>query len=75
MDFSKKSGRLPSAGAEIQASVSHCSANCLPILDCLIPHFKLKDKDSENIKAYHVNTVVFNFDQIKRQAFFLGHPV
>ena len=75
MHFSKKSGRLSSAGAEIQALVSHCSANFQPILDCFIPNFKLKYEDSENIKVDCVNTVVFNLHQIKRRAcFFFGTP-
>ena len=75
MHFSKKSGRLSSAGPEFQALVSHCSANFQPILDCCIPNFKLKCEDSENIKADCVNTVVFNLHQIKRRAFLWGHPV
>ena len=40
----------------------------------LIPNFKLKYEDSENIKANPVKTVVFNLHQFKRRAFFLGHP-
>ena len=59
MHFSKKSGRLSSAGAEILAFVSHCSVNFQPILDCFIPNFKLKYENSENIKADRVNTFVF----------------
>ena len=74
MHFLKKSGRLSSAGNEIQAFVSHCSGNFQLILDCFIPNFKLKYEDSENIKADHVNTVVFNLHQIKRRAFFFGTP-
>ena len=69
MHFSKKSGRLSSAGPESLAFVSHCSANFELILDCFIPNFKLKYEDSENLKADCVNTVVFNLHQIKRQAF------
>ena len=60
MHFSKKSGRLSSAGAEIQAFVSHCSANFQPTLDCFMPNFKLEYDDSKNIKPDRVNTVVFN---------------
>ena len=74
MHFSKKSGQLSSAGAEIQHFVSHCSANFSPILDCFISNFKLKYEDSENIKADRVNTVVFNLQQIKRRALFFGTP-
>ena len=48
--FSKKSGRLSSAGPEIWALSSHCSVKFQPILDCIIPYFKLKYEDSENIK-------------------------
>ena len=59
-------------GPEIQAFVSHCLANFLPILDCLIPNFKLKYEDSENVKAERLNVVVFNLHQIKRRAFFFG---
>ena len=36
-------------------------------------NFKLKYEDSENIKADRVHTIVFNLDQITRQAFFFGH--
>ena len=73
MHFSKKSGRLSSAGPEILAFVSHCSANSQLILDCFIPNFQLKYDDSDNTKADRVNTVVFNLHQIKRRAFF-GTP-
>ena len=71
--FSEKLGRLSSAGAEFQAFVRHCSVNFELILDCFIPNFKLKYEDSENIKADCVNAVIFNLQQIKRRAFFLGH--
>ena len=40
-----------------------------------IPNFKVKYEDSENVKADRINTVVFSLHEIKRQAFFLGHPV
>ena len=60
---------------KILAFDSHCSANFQPILDCFIPNVKLKYEDLENIKADLVSTVVFNLYQIKRRAFFLGHPV
>ena len=49
------SGRLSSAGPEILAFGSHCSANFQPISDCFVPNIKLKYKDSENIKADGVN--------------------
>ena len=75
MHFSKKSGRLSSAGPEIQAFVSHCLANVQPILDCSVSNFMLKYDDSENVKADRVNTVVVSLHQIKRRAFYLGHPV
>ena len=32
-------------------------------------------EDLENINADRVNMVVFKLHQIKRRAFFLGHPV
>ena len=70
--FRKKSGWLSSAGPEIEALFSHCSANFQPILDCLIPMFKLKYEDSENIKEDLVNKVVFNLYRIKRRAFLGG---
>ena len=73
MHFSKKSGRLSSAGPEIQAFVSHCSVNFQPILDCFIPDVKFKYEDSENVNTDHVNTVVFNLHQIQRRSFF-GTP-
>ena len=72
--LSKKSGRLSSAGPEIQAFVSHCLANFYSILDCFTPNFKLKYQDLENAKADHVNTVAFNLHQIKRRAFIFGTP-
>ena len=71
--FSKKSGRLSSTGSEILTFGSHCSPNFQPILDCVIPKFKLEYDDLENIKTDSVNTVVFNLHQIKRLKFF-GTP-
>ena len=38
-------------------------------------NFKLKYENSESIKADRVNAVVFYLAQIKRRAFFGGHPV
>ena len=79
MHFSKKLGRIPallSADPKILAFGSYSSAKFQPILDCFIPTFKLKNGDSENIKADCVNTVVFNLHQIKNSGvFFLGDPV
>ena len=69
MHFSTKSGLL-SAGPEILAFGSHCSANVQPILKCFITNFKLKYEDLENVKADCINTVVFNRHQIKRRRFF-----
>ena len=71
----EKSGRLSSAGPEILAFGSHCSAKFQPILDCFIPNFKLKYEDSENININYVDTVVFNLHQIKQRNLSLGHPV
>ena len=70
--FSKKSGRLSSAGPEILALISHCLANVQPILGNFIPNFKMKHEDSENIKARRVNTIVLNLHSVKRQAFSFG---
>ena len=67
--FRKKSGRQSSAGPEILAFVSHCSANLQLILDCFIPKFKLKYENLENINIGRVNTFVFNLHQSKRRAF------
>ena len=50
-------------------------ANFQSILDCFIPNFKLKHEVLENRKADCASTVVFNLHKIKRQAFFMGHPV
>ena len=73
--FSKKLDRLSSAGREIITFGSHCSTNFQPIWECFLPSFKMKYRDSENIKADHVKTVVFNFiHQIKHIDFF-GTPV
>ena len=44
--FSKKSGCQSSAGAEILAYISYCSAKFEPILDSFIPNLKLKYKDT-----------------------------
>ena len=73
--FSKNSGPLSSTGSEILAFGSQCSANCQPILDCVIPKFKLKYDDLENVKTDRVNTVVFNLHEIKQLKFVLGHTV
>ena len=71
----RKPDRLSSAGTKILAFGSHSMSNFQSILDCLIPSFKLKHEDLENIKTDCVSTVVFNLHQIKRRAFFMGHPV
>ena len=73
--FFKKLGPLSSAVRKILAFVSHFSVNFEPVLDCLIPNFKLKYDDSENINGDCANVVIFNLGQIKRWAMFLGHPV
>ena len=73
MHFSKKSGRLLSAGPEILAFVGYCSANFQSILDFFISTFKLKYEDLKDIKADRVNTVVLSLHQIKRRAFFGTH--
>ena len=65
--ISKKSGRLSPAGPEVLTFRSHCSAKFQPILDCLIPNFKLKYEDSENMKTDGVDTVVFNLHHIKQR--------
>ena len=75
MHFRKNLVACSSAGPKILAFSSHFSANFQPILNCFIPNFKLKFDNSQNIKAYRVNTVVSNLNQIKRRAFILGHPV
>ena len=67
--FSKKSGCLSSAGPEILAFGSHCSANFQSILDYFIPKLTIKYEDSENIKTGGVNTVGFNLHQIKQELF------
>ena len=72
--FPEISGRLSSAVPKILAFVSHFSGKFKPVLDCLVPSFKLKCQDSENINGDCVNVVVFNLRQIKRRAIF-GHPV
>ena len=76
MHFSKKNlVACSSAGPKVVAFGNHSSANIQPILNCFILNFKLKYDDLKSIKADRVSTVVFNVHQIKRQAFFLGHPV
>ena len=66
--------RLSSTGSKILAFGSHCSANFQPILNCLIPKFKLKYDDLENIKTDRVNTVVFTLLQIRQSKFLFGTP-
>ena len=68
--FRKNRVVCSSAAPEILAFGSHCSAIFRPILDCFIPNFKLKYKDSENIEAAHVNTIISNLHQIKRRVLF-----
>ena len=68
--FSKISGRLSSVGTKILAFGSRSLANFQLIFDCFIPNFELKYKDSENIKADRINSIILNLHQIKRQAFF-----
>ena len=75
LHFSKKSGRLSSAGPEILAFGSQCSANFRLILDYFILNLKLEYDDSEYIKLNHSNTIVFKLRQIKQMNVFLGHPV
>ena len=66
-----KTGPLSLAGTKILAFGSRSVANFQSILDCFIPNFK----DLENIETDCVSTVLFNLHQIKRRAFFMGHPV
>ena len=40
-----------------------------------MPNFKLKNEDSENIKADCVDTVVLNLHHVNHWELFLGHPV
>ena len=69
-------GHLLSAGPQLSAFVSHCSANFQPILDSSIQNFELKYEDSENIPTDHVNVVVvFNLHQIKQRNVFWGHLI
>ena len=62
-------GRLSLAGRKILAFGSHSMVNFQPVLDFLIPNFKLKYEDSKNIKTDCVSTVIFNLHQIKRYIF------
>ena len=71
--FQNKMGRLSSAGPEISAFGSYCSAKVQPILDCFMEKFELRYEDSENIKTHRVDTVVFKLHQIKQRKFF-GTP-
>ena len=71
--YSKTPGRLSSVGPEILAFGSHCLAKFQTILDCFIPHFKLKYEDSENVKANRIDVVIFKLHQIKQRKFF-GTP-
>ena len=74
VDFPKNLVVCSSAGPKILAFGSHCSANFQPILDCLIPNFKLKHEDSENIKADRVRAVIFNLDKSNVMHCFFGTP-
>ena len=75
MRFSKITGRLSLEGPKILPFGSHSMAKFQSILDCSIANFKLKYEDLENIKTDRVATLAFNLHQIKRRAFFMGHPV
>ena len=72
-NFRKNRVVCSSGGPKSLAFRSHSLANFQPILDCVIPNFKLKYENLDNIKAGCVNTVVFNLHHIKRRAFF-GTP-
>ena len=58
--FRKLTGGLSLAGPKILAFGSHSTANFQSILGGLIPNFKLRYEDVENIKTDRVTTVVFN---------------
>ena len=75
MRFSKIMGPSVFEGPKILAFGSNSMARFQSILDCFIPHFKLKCEDLENIKTNRVTTLAFNLHQIKPRAFFMGHPV
>ena len=57
-------------GPKILVLGSHSSENFQTILDCLVPNFKLKCENSENIKEDRVDTVIFNLHRIKGRVFF-----
>ena len=59
--FPKNLDVCSSVAPKILAFGSHALANFEPILDCVIPNFKLTYKNSENIKADCVSTDIFNF--------------
>ena len=63
-----------SEGPKILGFGSNSLENFQPILDCFIirPNFKLKYENSENIKADHLNTVIFNLRQTKCRAFYFS---
>ena len=67
VQFSKKLGRLSSAGPEILAPDSHCSANFQLIFDCFVSNVKLKYENSENIKTDRADTTIFNLHKIKQK--------
>ena len=69
-EFFERNGRLSLAGSEVLAFGSHFSAKFQPILDCFISNFKLKYKDSENVKIDCLGTALFSVHQIKQKYFF-----
>ena len=71
--FFEKFGRLSPAGPKVLAFGGHCSEKFQPILYCFITNFMLEYEDSENIKLYCVDTIVFNLHQIKQRNVF-GTP-
>ena len=58
MFFRKTEFLLSSVDPKILAFSSHCSVKFQLMLDYLIPNFKLKYEDSENVKTDHVNVVI-----------------
>ena len=66
--FSKRLGDLSSAGPEVLAFGSHCSAKFQLIFGCFTPN--LKCKDSENIRTYCIDMIVSNHIKSNKESFF-----
>ena len=74
MHFPKDLVVCSSVGREILAFGSHWLAKFQPILSCLIPNFKLKYEDSEDIRSRSCKCSRFQFASNQTSGVYVGTP-